>query len=168
MKRVICSIAVILLSFILQTTVFQALSLAEVVPNLMVIVTVALGYMGGEKEGMFVGLFCGLLMDIYFGSVIGLYALFLMLIGFLNGFFNKLYYTEDLIIPLILISISDFLYNFLYYCSEFLLRGKLNFFFYLRRIIFPEMIYTVLVSVIVYKLLHALYRHIYSSAEREA
>lgn len=156
MKHIISTVLIILAAFVLQTTVFQALALADVVPNLLLIVTVACGYMGGEKEGLLVGLCCGLMNDLFFGDIIGLYALIFMSVGFLNGIFNKIYYTNDLIIPLILISISDFLYNFYYFITEFLLRGRIDFFFYMRRIILPEMVYTVLISVVLYKLLHML------------
>ncbi len=168
MKRIVSTVLVILICFILQTTVFQSLSLADVAPNLLLIVTVAYGYMGGEKEGILVGLFCGLLIDLFFGSVIGLYALILMGIGFLNGLLNKIYYTDDLIIPLVIISISDLLYNFFYYIVEFLLRGRLDFFFYLRRIILPEVVYTVLISVILYRLLHTLNKYLCLADKREA
>ncbi len=168
MKRIVSTLLVILICFILQTTVFQSLSLADVAPNLLLIVTVAYGYMGGEKEGIWVGLICGLLIDLFFGSVIGLYALILMGIGFLNGLLNKIYYTDDLIIPLVIISISDLLYNFCYYIVEFLLRGRLNFFFYLRRIILPEVVYTVLISVILYRLLHTLNKYLCFADKREA
>lgn len=158
MKHVISTTIVILLAFVLQTTVFQALSLADVVPNLLLIVTAACGYMGGEKEGLLVGLCCGLLNDLFFGDIIGLYALIFMFIGYINGIFNKIYYTKDLIMPLVLISISDLLYNLYYFITEFLLRGRLDFVFYMRRIILPEMVYTVLTAVLLYKLLHMLRR----------
>lgn len=168
MKRFISTILVIIICFVLQTTLFQTLALANVVPNLLLIVTVAYGYMGGEKEGLWVGFLCGLLTDLFFGSVIGLYALILMGIGYLNGVLNKIYYTDDLTIPLIIISVSDLLYNFLYYIVEFLLRGRLDFFFYLRRIVLPEVVYTVLISVFLYKILHTLHRYTSVTDKREA
>lgn len=168
MKRIVSIILVIIICFVLQTTIFQTLSLADVSPNLLLIVTVAYGYMSGEKEGIWVGLICGLLMDLFFGSVVGLYALFLMIIGFLNGILNKIYYTDDLIIPLVIISVSDLLYDFFYYVVEFLLRGRLNFLFYVRRIIIPEMVYTVLISVVLYKLLHTLNGYLRLADKREA
>jgi rod shape-determining protein MreD len=156
MKRFISTIFVIILCFLLQTTVFHEIALANVVPNLLIIITVAVGYMRGHKEGLFVGIMCGLLVDFVYGDVIGLYALIYMSVGYLNGFCNKIYYRDDFTIPIILVGISDFYYNFFYYIFNFLLRNRLNFFFYLRRIILPELVYTVLVSVVLYKLLHML------------
>jgi rod shape-determining protein MreD len=104
---------------------------------------------------MMVGFFSGLLVDIMFGTyVVGLYALLYLLIGYLLGFTNKIYSNDDYTLPIVFIGISDFLYGFFYYIFEFLLRGRLNFLYYLRRMILPEIIYTIAVSVLLYKLLH--------------
>lgn len=104
--------------------------------------------------GMLIGFFSGILIDIQFGQVIGLYAMFMLLIGYLVGFANKIYSHDDFTLPLLFISVANFVYQFLYYVFEFLLRGKLNFLYYLKAIIIPEIIYTLVVSVILYKLLH--------------
>ena len=48
----------IIICFILQNTVFQALALASISPNLLVILTSSMGLMRGKKEGMLVGFFC--------------------------------------------------------------------------------------------------------------
>lgn len=66
MRRKAVIAVLIILCFILQCTVFQALALAGISPNLLLIVTTSLGFMRGEKEGMAVGFFCGLLTDIFF------------------------------------------------------------------------------------------------------
>ena len=55
MRRKAIEALLIIICFILQCTVFQALSLAGIVPNLLLIVTSSLGFMRGEKEGMAVG-----------------------------------------------------------------------------------------------------------------
>lgn len=156
MKRFGIMLVIIILCFLLQSTFFKALALAEVVPNLLLIITVAVGYMRGRKEGMIIGLICGLLIDFVYGDVIGVCALIYMVIGYLNGIFNMLFYRDVLTIPILLIGVSDLIYNFLYYVFEFLLRSRLNLFFYIRRIMIPELVYTVLVSVLLYKLLHNL------------
>ena len=71
MRRKLILAVLILLAFVLQGTVFQTLSIASIVPNLLLILTVSFGFMRGKKEGMFVGFFCGLLIDIFYGSMIG-------------------------------------------------------------------------------------------------
>ncbi|WP_167956490.1 rod shape-determining protein MreD [Anaerosporobacter faecicola] len=167
MKRFFMFFITIIVCFLLQSTVFQALSLAGVAPNLLLIVTVAAGYMYGRTKGIYVGLACGLLVDICYGDIIGLFGLMYMCIGYLNGYAHKIYFRDDYTMPIILVSISDFLYGFFYYVFLFLLRNRLNFFFYLRRIILPELIYTVVVSIVLYKILHILNVKLERSAHKE-
>jgi len=91
-----------------------------------------------------------LLLDIFFGSVIGFYALIYMYIGYINGFFRKIFFPEDIKLPLILISASDFGYNLLVYLFLFFLRGKFRFGYYLIHIVIPELVYTILVTIVLY------------------
>ena len=139
--------------FILQCTLFAALDLGGIIPNLMIILTSSFGFMRGEKEGLVIGFFCGLLSDIYFGDMLGFYALVMMYIGFLNGKFSRIFYPEDIKLPLALITISDISYEFLCYIFLFLLRGKLNFPYYFVRIILPEGLYTIVVTMLLYPLI---------------
>lgn len=150
MKRNIVMVIVILFSFILQTTVFQTLSFGGISPNLLIIVTASYGFMFGKKYGMTVGFICGLLMDIFYGSVLGFYALIYLYIGAGNGIFNSIFYQNDIKLPLVLISASDFIYSFICYVLLFLLRGRLQFLFYLKGIILPEIVYTIFVTVFLY------------------
>ena len=153
MKRCITIGIIISVCFICQSTVFHFLELAGVVPNLLLIVTMSFGLMRGRKEGMLVGFFSGLLVDIFFGTVLGPYAFIYMTLGYGNGFFHRMYYLEDMILPICMITINDFIYNVIIYIFFFLLRNRLLFSEYLKIIILPEMIYTVLITLFLYKIL---------------
>ena len=106
-KRRISTIIFILLAFLLQTTVFHKLALANVVPNLLLILTVCYSYMRGRTSGEVIGLVCGLMLDMMYGSVIGLYAFIFMTIGFLCGYCQKIYFTDNYILPCVLVGLSD-------------------------------------------------------------
>lgn len=140
----------ILLCFILQSTVFRSLAFAGIVPNLMIVLTSAFGFMRGENEGLIIGFLCGLLTDIFYGDILGFYALILMYIGYLNGKFNRIFYPEDIKLPMGLILISDLSYGMICYILLFLLKGKFHFMFYLKEIILPEVVYTIVVTCIFY------------------
>lgn len=142
----------ILLCFLLQTTLFRSLAFAGIAPNLLIVLTSAFGFMRGEKEGLLIGFFSGLLCDIFFADILGFYALVYMYIGFLNGKFCKIFYPEDIKLPLALITISDLSYGIICYVLMFLLRGRLDFIFYLWSVILPETIYTIVVTCILYPL----------------
>lgn len=167
MKRFIILTIEIIICFLLQTTVFQWFSLANVVPNLLLVVTVSSAFMHGQKEGLLVGFFSGLLVDFCFGNVIGMYAFIYMFVGYINGYSNKIFDMDDMTVPIILIGVSEFIYFFLYYILEFLLRGKLNIFFYFTRIGLPEIIYTVFISIFLYKLLLYINEHMIHIEEEE-
>ena len=156
MKRFLYMTAVILVCYLLQTTVLEKIALANVVPNLILIIVVAIGYMRGKVEAMFLGLFLGLLVDCQYNSLIGIYGLIYMLVGYLVGLCNKIYYRDDYTIPILLVGLSDIFYNFLYFILTFLLRNRTNMRFYFLKIMLPELVYTVLASILLYKLIHFL------------
>lgn len=153
MKRCITIGIIIIVCFLLQSTIFHYIELAGVVPNLLLIVTMSFGLMRGRREGMLVGFFSGLLIDIFFGSVLGPYALIYMTMGYVNGFFHRIYYVEDVLLPMLMITLNDFIFNVIIYLIYFLLRNRLNFGEYLLTVILPEMIYTIIVTLFFYKFL---------------
>jgi len=143
---------IIILCFVLETTVFQKLSFASITPNLLIVVTSSFGFMRGNKEGMFVGFFSGLLIDIFFSEYVGFYALIYMIIGYTNGFFNRIFYPEDIKMPLFLIAASDFIYGNLICIFMFIMRSRFDYSYYLNHIIIPELIYTILVTLVLYQI----------------
>ncbi len=155
-KRRLSTILIIILSFLLWTTTVQSLKLASISPNIMLILVVCYAYMRGRTSGLVIGFFCGLLSDMMYGNVIGLYAFGLMTIGFLCGHCQKVYFTDNYILPCILVGISDFAYELYYYVTDFLIRGRLDFGFYFISVILPKMIYTMLVAVLLFRLLNSL------------
>lgn len=153
MIRILVLGILIFISFLLQTSVFNLIPLAGVVPNLLLVLTMSFGLMRGRKEGLLVGFFGGLLVDIFCGFAIGPYALIYMYFGYMNGLFHRFYYVENVLLPLIIIAANEFLYGSLVYIIFFLMRNRLDYSFYLQNVIVPEMIYTMLVTLVIYRLL---------------
>lgn len=141
----------ILVSALLQCTAFAFIEIASIRPNLLLILTVSFGLMRGRKSGLITGFFCGLCCDLFFESVLGFYALIYMWIGYLAGYFYRIFYDDDIKTPLLLISAADLLFGFCQYFCTFLIRGRINFFFYLGRIIIPEMLYTLILTFVTYR-----------------
>lgn len=168
MKRLIIYTLEIIICFLLQSTLYGFISLADIMPNILLILVVSSAYMRGRMTGLLLGLFSGLLLDLSSGDyIVGLYALMYMLIGYFIGFTHKYYSNDDYTLPIIIIAVSDLIYGFFFYIFEFLLRGRLNILFYLRRLILPEIIYTVAVSIILYKLLHTINNHLERRQDKE-
>lgn len=154
MKRALGQGVIVILAFILQNTVFRALSLNGVGPNLLLIITVFFGFAAGLNNGMLTGFFCGLLCDIFFGAYVGVYSFLFMLTGAFSGIMAKYFYQDDLVFPYMTIALTDGLYGFVYYVFMFMLRGRFVFTDYLKGIILPEVLYTLILSVFMLPLLH--------------
>ncbi|MBQ8956285.1 MAG: rod shape-determining protein MreD [Lachnospiraceae bacterium] len=164
MKRLVEALAIIL-CFLLQSTIFQHIAFAGIVPNLMLIITSIFGFMEGRSDGMVVGFICGLLTDIFYGSVLGLNALIYLLIGYANGAANRGFYPDDIKFPLLFISVSDIVYLVMTYLSGFLLRARFNVGYYFLHIMLPELVYTIIVSLFVYLILRGILLRIEGSFE---
>ena len=117
---------------------------------MLIILVAAFGFMCGSRCGLLTGFCAGVLYDLFYGDLMGFYALILMYIGFMNGAFKQIFYKEDIKLPIILIMVSDFLYGIVNYVLQFLLRGRFNFPHYMMYVIIPEMVYTILVTMVLY------------------
>ena len=153
MRRKIVLFIIIAICFLLQTTVFRALTFANIGPNLLIIVVSSFGLMRGKKEGLWVGFFCGLLIDIFFGFYLGGYALLYMYIGYINGMFKKYFYPDDIKLPMVMIGASDIACNLVIYFIMFLMRSKFKFWYYFSSIIIPEFVYTMVITIFLYFIL---------------
>ena len=153
MKKSIAFVILALICFLLQTSLFSYLRLADITPNLLIILTVTTAISCGKLDGMMIGLLCGLMYDLTFGHLFGMFTLLYILVGYFCGLTAHLYYKDDLTYPLVSVALSDLFYGIYVYVLSFLTRGRLDIFFYFRRIILPEMAYTVILTIFVYRIL---------------
>lgn len=166
MKSKVILFFVLLICVILQCTLLPALSIASITPNLLIIVTVSFGLMRGKRSGLWIGFVCGIMADLFFGETMGFRAITYMYIGYLNGFCYHIFYDDDIKMPVVLTAASDLAYGILVYGFQFLLRGRVDFFFYLRRIIMPEVIYTIVLTFLCYRILLFINRKLEKSEQR--
>ncbi|MBR1628168.1 MAG: rod shape-determining protein MreD [Lachnospiraceae bacterium] len=136
--------------FLLQTGLFSRWMLAGVTPNLILVVTSLSGFMLGAKYGMITGFTGGLLLDTFIGSNFGMFALIYLYIGFLNGSLSKIYFGDDIKLPVFLVGISDFLFGMIVYASMFLLRDRSDIGFYFSNVIMPEAVYSMVIALFFY------------------
>lgn len=167
-RRIAGCTIIIIVCFLLETTVFQKLALASIVPNLLIIVTSSFGFMRGKKEGLIIGFCCGLLKDVMVGDLLGFYALIYMVIGYLNGFFRRIFYDDDVKLPLSLIAASDFVYSLVIYVLLFMLKSDFNFIFYFQHVIMPELVYTIIVALGLYHIILFVNRKLEEEEKRSA
>ena len=124
MKKEFISIILLSICFLLQSTLLSRFTMGGIVPNLMIVMIATIGFLLGNRTGMWFGFVFGLLTDIFFGQIIGLYACIYMFMGYLNGAFEKILFPHDIKLPLLLIVCTDFVYSNICYVLFFLLKGR--------------------------------------------
>lgn len=168
MKRTIGFALIVIISFILQSTICRYLAFGSIGPNLLIIIAASFGFMLGKKSGIIAGFFIGLLVDVFNGGVLGFHALLYMYIGYFNGFFKSMFFKDDLKLQILLVAGSDLLYGIVYYILRFLLRGRFHVGYYLTNIILPEVVYTVLLTIVLFVFMTLYYKIAGRRADRRS
>ena len=151
--RIPVTALIIFVNFILQTTLFPLLAIRGIFPNTALIIVTSYALLRGSKAGAIVGGFSGLLMDIFFSKMIGFYTLLYLVIGLLFGRSQKTFYRENYLLPVIFCTASTIIFQAVLYITGFMFRGEGNILYFLFSILVPELVYTAIVTIIVYRIL---------------
>lgn len=149
--RLLLEILVLVLAFLVQTSIFPLIPFLSSTPNLLLILTFSYGFLRGSMPGMIYGLFAGLLMDLFYSGPFGFYTLIFLSIGYANGFFNRFYYEEYLTLPVGMCIVSELLYHSYIYIFRFLIRAKFDLLYYFFHIVFPSIVFSVFVTMVLYR-----------------
>lgn len=141
---------ILLLSFLLQLFLTNSITIAHITPNFMIIVVSASGFLIGKKFGIITGFVSGLMIDVLSMSLLGFHALVYMTVGYLCGYFKRLFFMDKYWVSLIIIGFGDVFSGFCNYVFLFLLRGRLNLGYYLKRVILAEAVYTVVLAIVLF------------------
>ena len=156
MKRKLITFCIIIICFLMECTIFHRLGFASIKPNLLIIVTSSFGFMRG------------FLTDVFWGNILGFYTLLFSVIGYMNGSFRRLFYDDDIKLPIALIAGSELIYGLVTYFCMYLLQGDFAFKAYLRQIIMPELVYTILVTLILYQIILHINKKLEAEEQRSA
>lgn len=148
MIRLLITSIIILINFITQTT--WAVNIFGITPNTAIIIIVSFAILKQENQGAVIGFFAGLLHDIFFGTIIGFNAFIYMYIGFLSGKPFKEFNTENYLLPILLVGVATFFYNFAHYVFHFLFRARLNLLYYSWSIMLPSVLYNIILTFPIY------------------
>lgn len=158
MRRKVISIIIIFACFLIQSTFWDIFTFTTTKPNLMLVMIVSFALMHGSRTGMWLGFVSGFLCDILYGDLFGVNALLYMYIGYLVGKMYQVFFDDDIRVALTAIGISDLAYNVIYYIIKFAFGIRYNFPAYLTHIIIPEIIFTLIIAVVFYRLFYFINR----------
>ena len=136
----------------LQSTLLDYIRIYNVIPNLLIVLIILAALLGGNIEGAVVGFFSGLILDIMFGKLMGLYALLGMYLGIAAGSVNKRLYRENLLVILFFTFIFSIAYETAVYVLNTIMSGQIDIIYTLMRIILPEAVYNCVAAILLYPL----------------
>ena len=146
--------ALILVNYVIQTSILPHVAIFGVTPDTALIFIVSYGILRGDVEGAIFGFSAGLLQDIFSGGPIGMFALMGFLIGYVSGKPFRDFFKDNYFLPFFIVLAAILIQQFAIYVSSFLFLGHLNLALFSRIIILPAVIYTASLSIPLYSLLH--------------
>lgn len=156
MRRIITVFSVLCVNIVFQSTILQNFSINGIIPNTAIIIVVSMALLRGSTEGAACGIAAGFLQDAFFGSSIGYYALLGMLLGFFAGKFNKGFYRENYVLPVIVGIVSTVVYESCIFLTSVLFSGNVMYFYFLLNVILPETVYNAVTTIIIYRILFSI------------
>lgn len=154
MVRVISFAAIIIINFVLQSTLFPELALLGVTPDTALVIIVSYGILRGDIEGAIFGMVTGLVHDMLTGLFIGIFAL----LGFLTGYFCgkpfKDFFKDNYFLPFIIVVMASVAYQTALYITTVMFTAQMDFLTYATTIILPKTVYTASLSIPIYSFMH--------------
>ena len=156
MLRIFITSLILIINLVLQSSIFQLISVRNIIPNTAIVIIVSISLLRGSKEGAIAGFFAGFLQDIFFGSSNFYYAILGALCGYITGKFNKGFYRENYMLPIFISSISTLIYESIVFITGPLFNGSTNYLYFLFNLIIPETVYNAILTVVIYRILFAI------------
>lgn len=157
MKKVAIVIGLLLgffLVYFLQVNIFCSFTIAGISPNLFIIYILFIGLFANQILGISFGIIIGLALDLLYGRAIGISAVMFCVIAYLSSFFDKNFSKENKLTIMFMVAGSTLIFELgAYFLNSIILNFDREF-MYFAKIVIIEIIYNILLSIILYPLIH--------------
>ncbi len=156
MKKVIINIILIITSFIiylLQANFFSWFTIADIMPNLFVILVLFIGLFSNRTMGTVYGVIIGLILDLIIGTKIGINSIGLGLIGFLAAVFDKNFSKDSRMTIMVMSIVATAVFESLSYILSYIFISIQVEIINFIRILAIELIYNLILTIIFYPLM---------------
>lgn len=157
MKRTLTVIALILVFFIiyfLQANFFNWFTIANVKPNLFIILALFIGLFLGRKYGLCFGIIYGFFLDALIGRNIGISSVMFGIIGLMGGYIDKNFSKDSRLMVMSMVAVTTIVYEIiLYIIQSVVLTYSISEIGLLIRTLLIEVIYNIIITIIIYPLI---------------
>lgn len=156
MKKIFINIAIIIsfiFIYLLQANFFTWFKIANVMPNLFIILMLYIGLFMGRSSAITYGVIFGILIDIFISKKIGITSIMLAIIGTLADLFDKNFSKDNRITIMAMVAISTIIYEIgLYILSYLIININIEIWAFMK-ILLIETIYNVILTIILYPIM---------------
>ena len=164
-RETLLTTALLLFALLLQSTLFQLVSINGVVPDIALIVLIFASYRKGTRVGLVSGFFSGFFEDFMSLTPLGFNSLVRTIIGFLYGLLYGSFVIDTILIPILFTIVATIMKAFLSWLTSFLFAVKEANIFFLHFNLLIEVIYNSILAPFIFGLLK-LFR-MYRDGEKE-
>jgi rod shape-determining protein MreD len=122
MKKLFGLVSLVLISFVLQSTILQFLKIFGVTVNLVLVVLVVISLQTDEITGAGLGFLAGFLTDILYSQFFGVNTLLFLSIGYLTGRIAEDVYKFDYFTNLYFVLFGTLFYHVFFYFIQYFLK----------------------------------------------
>jgi rod shape-determining protein MreD len=115
MKRNIWLFILPFVALVLQSTIFNKITIYDTKPDLLIIIMVFFILLYGDISGAKIGFLYGLLEDLITGKFIGINCLSKMITGYAVGFFEGKLYRDNILVPVIFSALATVINNIVFF-----------------------------------------------------
>lgn len=159
MKKIIIHVFIILafiITYLLQVNLFSWFKIADVMPNIFVILVLFIGLFLGRIHGTTYGIIFGILLDFFIGRRVGISAIMLGVIGLIGGIFDKNFSKESRIAIILMVIVSTLIYEIGSYTIGFIIYEYILDIFKFIKILLIECFYNLLITIMLYPIMQNL------------
>ena len=146
---------------ILQSVIFNDLTLLDGRPDLVLLTVVAWGINGRSREAMLWGLIGGLFLDLLSGIPLGTSSILLILIAYLVSFTEGRFWEANFLMPMGVTMLFSLLYHLLNLLVMWVLGKQFDFSFVFMRVILPSTFLNLILALPISQLIRSFSRSIY-------
>jgi rod shape-determining protein MreD len=157
MKKYSLMAALVVISFIIQTSFFKFFSIFGIAPNLSLILLVIFSLMSDGITGGVLGLITGLMYDTMIYDVFGIYTLVYFFIGALIGTYSDEMLRENYVAYTAVTALSTAVMHFLIFVILFFLRYRVGNSDNILISIIIEIVFNTVLSIFVFKIINIIF-----------
>ena len=141
---------IIILNYILQSTIFQAWKLEGVSANLTLVLVIVMTIIYGLEKGLFTAVLAGLLVDVFLSMAVGINLFILVIISILISIIGRPLFTGNKLTLVFMTAISTIFYHLMYFFFMYFLNKGVSFRLVMTHIVPVEIILNSIACVLIY------------------